>query len=60
MAIRLMDPKGEIETETFSADMMVIKFIGKNIHPGYAKGHMINSIKIASAFYRQFSERYFS
>jgi tripeptide aminopeptidase len=42
--------KGEIETETFSADMMVIKFIGKNIHPGYAKGQMINSIKIASAF----------
>ena len=42
--------KGEIETETFSADMMVIKFIGKNIHPGYAKGQMINSIKIESAF----------
>jgi tripeptide aminopeptidase len=42
--------KGEIETETFSADMIVIKFIGKNIHPGYAKGQMINSIKMASAF----------
>jgi tripeptide aminopeptidase len=42
--------KGEIETETFSADMMVIKFKGKNIHPGYAKGQMINSIKIASTF----------
>ena len=42
--------RGEIETETFSADMAVIKFHGKNIHPGYAKGKMINSIKIASAF----------
>lgn len=42
--------KGEIETETFSADMMVVKFIGKNIHPGYAKGQMINSIKIAGVF----------
>jgi len=42
--------KGEIETETFSADMMVIKFIGKNIHPGFAKGQMINSIKIAGGF----------
>ncbi len=42
--------KGEIETETFSADMIVIKFKGKNIHPGYAKGQMINSIKIAGAF----------
>lgn len=42
--------RGEIESETFSADAVVIKFIGKNIHPGYAKGIMINSIKIASAF----------
>lgn len=42
--------RGEIETETFSADAVVIKFIGKNIHPGYAKGVMINSIKIAAAF----------
>ena len=42
--------RGEIETETFSADAVVIKFFGKNIHPGYAKDIMINSIKIASAF----------
>ena len=42
--------RGEIEFETFSADAVVIKFIGRNIHPGYAKGQMINSIKIASAF----------
>ena len=42
--------RGEIESETFSADAVVIKFFGKNIHPGYAKGQMINSIKIASAF----------
>lgn len=42
--------RGEIETETFSADAVIIKFYGKNIHPGYAKGIMINSIKIAAAF----------
>ncbi|MCJ7555034.1 MAG: peptidase T [Ignavibacteriaceae bacterium] len=42
--------RGEIETETFSADAVVIKFFGKNIHPGYAKEIMINSIKMASAF----------
>lgn len=42
--------RGEIETETFSADAVVIKFYGKNIHPGYAKGIMINSIKMASDF----------
>jgi tripeptide aminopeptidase len=41
---------GELETETFSADAVVIKFYGKNIHPGYAKNIMINSIKIASHF----------
>jgi tripeptide aminopeptidase len=41
---------GELETETFSADGVVIKFFGKNIHPGYAKNIMINSIKIASDF----------
>jgi len=42
--------RGEVESETFSADMVTLKFIGRNIHPGYAKGKMINSIKIASRF----------
>ena len=42
--------RGEVESETFSADMVVLKFIGKNIHPGYAKNQMINSIKVAGAF----------
>jgi len=42
--------RGEIETETFSADAVNIEFIGKNVHPGYAKGKMINSLKIASYF----------
>jgi tripeptide aminopeptidase len=42
--------RGEVEAETFSADMVVLKFIGKNIHPGYAKNKMINSIKVAAAF----------
>lgn len=42
--------RGEIEFETFSADSVILKFFGKNIHPGYAKGQMINSLKVASAF----------
>ena len=42
--------RGEVETETFSADAVTVKFMGKNIHPGYAKGIMINSMKVASAF----------
>jgi tripeptide aminopeptidase len=41
---------GEIESETFSADAVVIEFKGKNIHPGYAKNKMINSLKIAAEF----------
>lgn len=40
--------RGEVETETFCADGVTIKFIGKNIHPGYAKGKMINSVKIGA------------
>ncbi len=42
--------RGEVETETFSADAVNIKFHGKNIHPGYGKGKLINSVKVASAF----------
>jgi tripeptide aminopeptidase len=42
--------RGEVEIETFSADAVNINFVGKNIHPGYAKGIMINSMKVASAF----------
>jgi len=42
--------RGELESETFSADAMVVNFIGKNIHPGFAKNKMVNAIKIAAAF----------
>jgi tripeptide aminopeptidase len=41
---------GEIEDENFNADSMVIKIKGINVHPGYAKGKMVNSIKIAGDF----------
>jgi tripeptide aminopeptidase len=42
--------RGEIETESFSADAMTVTFHGFNTHPGYAKGRMVNAIKIAAAF----------
>src|SRR6185503_14516665 len=42
--------RGEIETESFSADAMTLTFHGFNTHPGYAKGRMVNAIKIAAAF----------
>jgi tripeptide aminopeptidase len=42
--------RGEIEYESFSADAMTITFQGRNTHPGYAKGLMVNSIKVAADF----------
>jgi tripeptide aminopeptidase len=42
--------RGEVETETFSADGVTIKFNGKNVHPGYAKGKMVNAVKVAAYF----------
>jgi len=43
-------PLGDIEDETFSADAAELIFHGISAHPGYAKGKMINAIKLASAF----------
>ena len=41
---------GEVQVETFSADAMTITFHGRNTHPGFAKGRMVNAIKVASRF----------
>jgi tripeptide aminopeptidase len=41
---------GEVEDETFCADTAVIKIKGVNVHPGYAKDQMVNSIKIGAEF----------
>jgi tripeptide aminopeptidase len=42
--------RGEVEIESFSADAMTITFHGFNTHPGYAKGRMVNAIKVAATF----------
>lgn len=42
--------RGEVETETFSADAVEIIFNGINVHPGYAKGKMVNSLKVSAHF----------
>lgn len=42
--------RGELEIESFSADTFVATFKGFNTHPGYAKGKMINAIKLAARF----------
>jgi tripeptide aminopeptidase len=41
---------GEIDGETFSADLAVVTITGVNIHPAIAKGRMINAVRIAGAF----------
>lgn len=41
---------GELEYENFNAAGATITFKGKSVHPGYAKGKMINSMLIANAF----------
>jgi tripeptide aminopeptidase len=42
--------RGEVESESFSADAMTLVFHGFNTHPGYAKGRMVNAIKVAADF----------
>jgi tripeptide aminopeptidase len=42
--------RGELEFESFSADAMTFTFVGFNTHPGYAKGRLVNSIKVAADF----------
>ena len=42
--------QGEIDNETFSADLAVVTIKGVNIHPAIAKGAMVNAIRLAGAF----------
>ena len=39
---------GSLEDETFSADGATLKIYGVIAHPGYAKGKLINALKIAA------------
>ena len=41
---------GELEFENFNAAGAKITFKGRNVHPGYAKNKMINSIRVANRF----------
>jgi tripeptide aminopeptidase len=42
--------EGEIDGETFSADLAVVTITGVNIHPGLAKGKMVNAVRLAGLF----------
>ena len=41
---------GELEYENFNAASAKIRFTGTSVHPGYAKGKMINAARIATEF----------
>lgn len=42
--------QGELDGETFSADLAVVTIRGINIHPAIARGNMVNAVRIAGAF----------
>ena len=42
--------RGELEYENFNAAGAKVTFYGTNVHPGYAKNKMVNSMKIATKF----------
>lgn len=44
---------GTYEDETFSADGCVLHFYGVSAHPGYAKGKMVNALKLAGILLQQ-------
>ncbi len=51
---------GTLEDETFSADSAVITVHGVIAHPGYAKGHLINALKIAGEILAELPKKKFS
>ncbi len=50
-------PLGELNYETFNGASAKITIYGNNIHPGTAKGQMINSIKIAMELQSRLPEK---
>jgi tripeptide aminopeptidase len=42
--------QGEIDGETFSADLAVVTIRGVNIHPSIGKGRMVNAVRLAGLF----------
>ena len=45
---------GELEYENFNAATAKVRFFGRSIHPGYAKGKMVNALTLACEFQQVF------
>lgn len=41
--------EGELEFENFNAGSAAFTINGRNVHPGYAKGKMLNALRVATA-----------
>lgn len=46
-------PLGELQYETFSAAVAELIFHGRSVHPGTAKGQMVNALQLAIDFHNQ-------
>lgn len=46
-------PLGELQYETFSAAVLEVTFLGRNVHPGTAKDQMINALQLAIDFHEK-------
>jgi tripeptide aminopeptidase len=51
---------GEIDGETFSADLAVVTVRGVNIHPSIGKGRMINALRLAGLFLDRLPRQFLS
>lgn len=44
---------GELEFENFNAASVAIKIVGNNVHPGSAKGVMVNALSLATRYHQE-------
>ncbi|EHD21737.1 MULTISPECIES: peptidase T [Brenneria] len=44
---------GELEYENFNAASVTVKIVGNNVHPGSAKGVMVNALNLASRYHQE-------
>jgi tripeptide aminopeptidase len=47
---------GELQTETFSGAQVRMRIHGRSIHPGWAKGELVNAIKLAAGIVSRLPE----
>ena len=50
--------RGEFSIGNFNADKIRVIFHGHSVHPGHAKGKLINAIKIAQTFLDQLPQEH--